>query len=91
MKKTSCTSWRYIKKKIEFIYGTLTSTETSSQDEEDEARPSGTTHEEEMQIENHMNSKEGVRKTKNHRQLKNKNKWRLFQQQRKSKRYRPWK
>jgi len=31
---------------------------------------------------NHMNSKEGARTRKNHRQLKNKNKWRLLQQQR---------
>jgi hypothetical protein len=32
---------------------------------------------------NHRTSKEGVKKRKNHRKLRNKNMWKLFQQQKK--------
>jgi hypothetical protein len=35
-------------------------------------------------LKNHKNSKEGARKRKNHKQFKNKDRWRLLQQQRQS-------
>jgi hypothetical protein len=38
----------YQKNFLDFIYGSLRSTEVSSQDEETKARPIGTTHEEEV-------------------------------------------
>jgi hypothetical protein len=41
----------YHKKFPEFVYGSLTNTKTSSQDEETKRGPSGTAQEEEVQIE----------------------------------------
>jgi hypothetical protein len=82
----------------DFICNSPTSTKVLNQNEETEARLSGTVQEEECRLRNHRISKveqfrrrrykqknhrtleEGVRKRKNHREFKNKDKWKLFQQ-----------
>jgi len=61
MKEFRNTSWKLIKKKFQFfIYGTPTSIKVSGQDEDLEVRPSGTTQEEEVQIEKPQDLKSGV-------------------------------
>ncbi len=49
----------YHKKVPKFIYGSPTSTETSNQDEEAEARPNGTAQVEEIQIEKPQELRKG--------------------------------
>ncbi len=50
----------YQKNFPDFICGSLTSIEALGQDEEDEAKPNGTTQEEEVQIEEPHDLKSGV-------------------------------
>ncbi len=45
---------------LDFIYGSLTSTKVSGQDEEIEARPSGITQEEEVEIKDPQDLKSGI-------------------------------
>jgi len=57
----------YYKTFLDFVYGSLISIEALSQDEENEARPSGTTQETRCRLRNHKYSKGEVKKIKNHK------------------------
>ncbi len=72
----------YQKKILDFVYESSTSTKTLGQDEGIEVRPSGTTQEEKVQTKEPQELKGNARKKKDHKQLKNKNRQRLLQQQR---------
>jgi hypothetical protein len=59
----------YLKKIQDFVYGSPTSIETSSQDEEAKAGPVGQFKKRKCGLKRHRNLEEGAKKKKNHKQL----------------------